>query len=164
MNLKQLTLKSIQCAALLVLFLVARPTHAGDSVPFHATYETEFSVDVTPPLAAVSATGTGLATHLGRMDVESISEIVNLATGEGIATYRYTAANGDAIEVEIDFNVTPTPTGFVSSGTWQVTNGTGRFHGASGSGLIAGRIEFTGADVGVARLVLDGVISSPSGL
>ena len=164
MNLKQLALKSIQCAALLALSLVTRTTHADDSVPFHATYETAFSVEVTPPLATVSATGTGLATHLGRMDVESISEIVNLATGEGLASYRYTSANGDAIEVEIDFNVAPTPTGFTSSGTWRVTSGTGRFAGASGSGSITGLIEFTGADVGVADLTLDGVISSPGSL
>lgn len=97
------------------------------------------------------------------MSVEVVSEIVNLATGEGLACYHYTAANGDVIEVEIDFNVAPTPTGFVSSGTWQITNGIGRFNGASGSGLIDGRIEFPGADVGVAHLLRDGVISSPGG-
>ena len=73
MKLTQRTLKSIQCAALLGLTLVAQPARAGDSVPFHATYETQFSVEVTPPLANVSATGTGLATHLGRMEVESIN-------------------------------------------------------------------------------------------
>jgi hypothetical protein len=164
MKLSHKIVSTLKTVTLLALALVAAPAHAGDAVPFHAVYETEFSVEVTPPLAAVSATGTGLATHLGRMGVESISEIVNLATGEGLASYRYTAANGDAIEVEINFNVAPTPTGFTSSGSWRVTSGTGRFADAAGSGSITGLIEFTGADVGVANLTLDGVISSPGSL
>jgi hypothetical protein len=102
-----------------------------------------------------------VATQLGVIDVVSIAELVNLATGEGLAQYRYTSANGDAIEVEIQFNLAPTPTGFTSSGTWHVTRGTGRFQRATGTGTIVGQIDFMGVDVGVAHLELDGVISAP---
>src|SRR4030095_8239235 len=87
-------------------------TQANDQVPYRAEYDTQIETLVNFPIAEVFATGKGQATHLGRMDVQSIEETVNLVTGEGLARYRYIAANGDAIEVEIDFSVTPTPAGF----------------------------------------------------
>src|SRR5262245_23004888 len=109
------TLRLIQCVALLSLNLMAQPLHAGTPVPFQAVYDIQFSLEVTPPLASVSAAGVGLATQLGAMKVESIREVVNLATGEGLAQYRYTAANGNVLELELDFMVVPTATGFTSS-------------------------------------------------
>ena len=161
MKLALKSLRLLQGAALLAAALIAKPALAAGSVPFHAAYDLQFSAQINPPLASVSAAGTGLATQLGRMTATSISEVVDLSTGEGLARYRYTGANGDAFEVEIDFTLTPTPTGFTSSGTWHVTSGTGRFAGASGGGALAGRIDFTGATVGVARITLDGVLTPP---
>jgi hypothetical protein len=149
------------CLALLSLTITAGSGHAAKTVPFRAVYNLEISAQITPPLATVSAEGTGLATQLGVIEVASIEEMVNLATGEGLAQYRYTAANGDAIEVEIQFNVVPTATGFTSSGTWHVINGTGRFLGATGTGRIVGQIEFAGVGVGVAHLELNGTMTTP---
>jgi len=169
MKLSHRILNLIKGAALLALaaaaIAVAQPqAHANDQVPYRAKYDTQFETVVNPPIAEVFATGVGRATHLGRMDVQSIEETVNLATGEGFARYRYIASNGDAIEVEIDFNVAPTPAGFASSGTWQITGGTGRFDGASGSGVLTGQIEFTGPNSGKAHIEMDGTISSPGSL
>jgi len=164
MKLGQRILKSIACVALLVLASTTSSARAGEQVPFRAEYETQFTVAVNFPIASVSALGGGKATHLGRMVVESISETVNLLTGEGIASYQFTAANGDTITVEFVLIAVPTPTGLAVSGSWEITAGSGRFAGASGLGKYTARADFAGPDFGVVRVRMDGSISSPGSL
>ena len=137
---------------------------AESDVPVRATWESQISF--TPlgwPLFAVSGLGAGQALHLGDMTAQSITEVVNLATGEGAASYRFTAANGDDVFLTFVFLGIPTsPTAFSIAGVWQVTGGTGRFEGASGSGTYTGQVEFVGTVDAVGTFALEGTISSPN--
>lgn len=157
------------CAAFaglaLALTCLAPPAVQAESdVPFRATWESQISIaPLDPPLVAVSGLGTGKALHLGAMTAQSIVEVVNLATGEGAATYRFTAANGDDVFLTFALLAIPTsPTAFSIEGVWQVTGGTGRFEGASGSGTYVGHAEFVTLTDAVGTFVLEGTISSPN--
>ena len=143
--------------------LAPSAVQAESAVPFRATWETQISIaPLEPPLFAVSGLGAGKALHLGDMTAQSITEVVNLATGEGAASYRFTAANGDDVLITFAFLAIPTsPTAFSIEGVWQVTGGTGRFEGASGSGTYVGQAEFVGPADAVGTFALDGTISSP---
>ena len=137
---------------------------AESDVPFRATWESQISItSLGGPLFAVSGLGAGQALHLGDMTAQSITEVVNLATGEGAASYRFTAANGNDVFITFVFLGIPTsPTAFSIAGVWQVTGGTGRFEGASGSGTYTGQVEFVGEADAVGTFVLAGTISSPN--
>jgi hypothetical protein len=169
MKLDHAVLNIIKRAALIALASGAiTVTHstleARDQVPFRAEYDTELEAVVNFPLASVFATGEGQATHLGRMVTQSIEETVNLATGEGVASYIFSTANGDEIVIEFAFSAIPSGASFAVSGTWEITGGTGRFDGASGSGTYKGRVEFTGLSSAVGHFKLEGTISSPGSL
>lgn len=144
--------------------LTPAAVQAGSAVPFRAVWETQISIaPLEPPLFAVSGLGTGKALHLGNMTAQSITEVVNLATGEGAASYRFTAANGDDVLITFVFLAIPTsPTAFSIEGVWQVTGGTGRFEGASGSGTYVGQAEFVGPADAIGNFTLEGTISSPN--
>jgi len=152
--------------ALAALALAPSVTQAGDQVPFRAIWDAQIEITpLSPPLVAVSGSGEGRATHLGRMTAQSIAEVVNLATGEGAASYRFTAANGDEVLVNFVFTAIPiSATAFSIQGVWQVTGGTGRFDGASGSGTYEGQVEFTGPASALGQFELEGTISSPGSL
>lgn len=143
--------------------LVPSAVQAESEVPFRANWETQISIaPLEPPLFAVSGLGAGKALHLGDMTAQSITEVVNLATGEGAASYRFTAANGDDVLITFAFLAIPTsPTAFSIEGVWQVTGGTGRFEGASGSGTYVGQAEFVGQADAVGTFALEGTISWP---
>jgi hypothetical protein len=105
-----------------------------------------------------------LATHLGAFTAHSVEEVVNLATGEGVAVHEFTAANGDKIVMSFHLLALPTATGFAVTGVWEITGGTGRFAGASGAGTYAGAADFTSAITAVASFNMVGKISSPGSL
>ena len=157
-------------ARLLALFagalaLVQHTAHARDQVPFRLEWNSKIETIVDFPIATVIGTGEGLGTHLGRLHAQSVAEEVNLETGAGVATYRYTAANGDEVLVDFVFSAIPTsPTVFAVSGTWQIIGGTGRFEGASGSGTYQGGVEFTGPNSALGHFGMLGTISSPGSL
>ena len=140
--------------------------HAKTEVPFRANWEADIAITpLAPPLVAISRLGSGQATHLGAITAQSIAEVVNLATGEGAASYRFTAANGDDVFLNFVFLAIPTsPTTFAVHGTWKVVGGTGRLDGASGSGTYEGQVEFTGPASAVGHFNLNGKISSPGSL
>ena len=148
------------------LFFVAQsPALAGSQVPFKAAYSIEFSITVDGPIATVTSHGAGLARHLGVITTRTISETVNLATGEGNAVHEFTAANGDTLLIRFHFLAIPvSATGFDISGGWEVASGTGRFSGASGSGPMKGHVEFTSPLDGGGDFELGGTISSPGSL
>lgn len=157
------------CAGLvglaLALTCLAPPAVQAESdVPFRATWESQISItNLAGPIYAVSGLGVGKALHLGTMTAQSIVEVVNLATGEGAASYRFTAANGDNVFLTFVFLGIPTsPTAFSIEGVWQVTGGTGRFEGASGLGTYTGQVEFVGEADAVGTFALEGTISSPN--
>src|SRR5690349_17740149 len=79
--------------ALALIGLIPFAVQAESAVPFRATCESQISIAPLEggPLFAVSGLGAGKALHLGAMTAQSIAEVVNLATGEGAASYRFTA-------------------------------------------------------------------------
>ncbi len=138
---------------------------ARDQVPFRAEWNADIQTIVNFPIATVIGSGQGQALHLGRVAAESIAEEVNLATGAGEASYRFTVANGDEVLVHFVFTAIPTsPTLFEVNGVWQITGGTGRFVNASGAGTYEGTVEFTGPDTALGHFVMKGTVSSPGSL
>ena len=170
MQLSRNILKKLQSAAVLALTLAAfvadqSTAQVGDQVPFRASYDLELQMIVDLPFAHITSTGEAIATHLGLVSAHSVTETVNLLTGEGVATHQFTAANGDAILVDFVFTAIPTSeTVFVVNGTWQISGGTGRFDGESGSGTYEGRVEFNGPNSATGHFTLEGTISSPGSL
>ena len=139
---------------------------AGPQVPFKAKFSLDADVVFgVPPMATVSSVGSGLGTHLGAFGQRSLSETINLATGQGVAVHEFTAANGDTIVIRFNVQLIPTsPTSFDIVGTWEITSGTGRFTGASGTGIYTGAAAFTGATTAVAAFEMSGKISSVGSL
>lgn len=156
--------------ALITFAFGSAATHAGSQVPFRLTWAADITISplappLAPPLVAVAGLGAGQVTHLGAVAAQSISETVNLDTGEGIAAYRFTAANGDDVLVTFMFVAIPSgPTTYDIQGVWQVTGGTGRFEGATGSGAYTGLVEFSGPVNAVGHFEAEGTISSPGSL
>lgn len=157
------TLAALSCA---LLQFDAISIQAGDQVPFRATWDAAITfAPLTPPFDAVSGLGVGRATHLGKMTTQSIEEVVNLATGEGAASYRFTAADGDQLFVRFVFVAIPIAPGVFSiQGEWQFTGGTGRFISASGAGEYGGQVNFTGEATAVGHFEAEGTLSSPGSL
>src|SRR5262249_40707730 len=133
----------------LVLSLMAMAALASRSqaaqedkqVPFSAAFTTEFENVVMFPIAHVTVIGEGKATHLGKATASTDNQLVNLLTGVSTATYTFTAANGDTLVLEMDFQSTfdqIPPQSVTFEGTYNVTDGTGRFFGATGSGMLIG--------------------------
>jgi hypothetical protein len=147
--------------ALVVIPAFQRPASAGALVPFHASFTTEFSSSVAFPLVHITVNGEGQALHMGRTEASTTNQVVNLITGVGTATYTLTAANGDTVRIEMAVHTEfPSSTSVTFSGTYEVTGGTGRFSGATGSGTIEGSANFTSASDGVGEFTLDGILSS----
>jgi hypothetical protein len=162
-KLKHTTLLTLALGA---LALNAPTIRAGSQVPFRLTWAADITISpLAPPFVAVFGLGAGQALHLGAMAAQSISETVNLATGEGMAAYRFTAANGDDVLVTFVFVAIPSgPATYDIQGVWQVTGGTGRFDGATGGGTYTGLVEFSGPVNAVGHFEAEGTISSPGSL
>jgi hypothetical protein len=135
---------------------------AAGQVPFVASYSNNIVADFSSlPLVGVTSTGSVLATHLGNASARSITETINLATGEGVAVHEFTAANGDRILISFHFLAIPTSaTEFSIEGVWEITGGTGRFDGASGEGSYDGVAQFTSPTTASGEFELTGSISS----
>lgn len=139
---------------------------AGDQVPFRAAGSTQIQMTpLAPPVVAITGAGTGHGLHLGQMFAQSITEVVDLATGEGAASYCFTGANGASVIIDFVFIAIPlSSTTFFVQGEWQVTGGTGRFIGASGSGQYHGQVEFNGPTTAAGSFQLEGALASPGSL
>jgi hypothetical protein len=134
---------------------------ADEQVPFRAAFNTEFQSVVDFPLAHIRVVGKGRALHLGMATAVTTDQEVNLLTGAAVATYTLTAANGDTVVVELEFQGTNRPGGVTFEGTYKVAKGTGRFAGATGQGWLSGWAVFVDADSGFGFFTLVGTISSP---
>jgi hypothetical protein len=142
---------------------VATPAaRAEASVPFRATYTLDLQMVVNPPFGIITSTGTTIGTHLGHAAARSVEETVNLATGAGVATHEFTAANGDVILVDFLFTAIPTSeTDFTVDGTWEISGGTGRFADTTGSGSYSGQVQFTSPVTAAASFEMEGTLSVP---
>jgi hypothetical protein len=141
---------------------VAVGASAGKETPFKGTLQGSVTVStpLAPPLLANLIEGTGHATALGRFTLE-IPHVVNTTTRIATGTYKFTAANGDALYASFTSQATVIAPGVLSAAdTATIIGGTGRFDGASGS-FTAERVFVmaTGAITGS----FEGTLSSPSG-
>jgi hypothetical protein len=119
--------------------LAASLTSAADAtaqqmVPFKGTW-TGVTVSADPtnfPVVAVVAEGEGEFSHLGRSDMVS-PHTSHVFTGETLGDQIFTAANGDTLTAYCDGFPELRPDGTVVGPLdCTVTDGTGRFAGASG--------------------------------
>jgi hypothetical protein len=157
-----LTLLALVCA----LAFGSQTTLAGKQVPFRISYQNDIAADFSNlPVVPVTSTGNVLGTHLGKGTARTISETVNLATGEGVAVHEFTAANGDVLRVSLQFLAVPTSaTTFSIVGGFEIVGGTGRFEGATGEGLYTGVVTFNSETTALGDFKLSGTISSVGSL
>ena len=121
--------------ALLLFPMIASPMSAADAVPFKGSWSgVTVSADPTNfPVVAVVAEGEGQLTHLGRYFMTS-PHTSNVFTGETIGDQIFTAANGDTLTAFCAGFPAFQPDGTVVGGLdCEITGGSGRFAGASGS-------------------------------
>ena len=159
-------------AALLTL-LIAVPQGAAAKglVPFHATtVETVVVVPCDPNFLCISNTGSGHATHLGKIS-ESANFAIDLVTvpapgcENGTGTMTLTGANGDSISLSLSGIVCQTsPTHGHAVNSYVVTGGTGRFSGATGSGTETVDVDLTDPANPIPVIVFDGTLSTPGSL
>ena len=92
-------------------------------------------------LTSASASGSGIASHLGAVTATGVNylypPVEGIARLDGSGTY--TAANGDQMWVNFDNTAYDLNAG-ISTGTYVITGGTGRFTGASGSAPFTTRL------------------------
>jgi hypothetical protein len=160
--------RRVHCLALVAAFTLAfapQLARGAKEVPFRAAFITEFESVVEFPTAHISVIGEGQALHMGATTAVTTNQEVNLITREAMATYTLTAANGDNVVLEFEFLVTfLTATMLSFEGSYTVAGGTGRFEGATGSGLLSGSATFTGESNGIGSFTVAGTISSTGSL
>jgi hypothetical protein len=151
---------------LVLLCPVVSSVGAADEVPFRAFIDTNPVPGPVPgcePPACIGLdiSGTGEATHMGRVSIAGPSRIIPTSPTAGIQTAEstFTAANGDTFTIETTgtFTALQGPLGPVTfSGSWTVVDGTGRFDGATGGGTYSGSAEGPSG-----TLVVEGRMSRP---
>ena len=133
---------------------------ADKGVPFIGRLEGfETITPIDPQFLSALMKGTGDATQLGRFTVVHL-ETVNLLTSTGLASFAFTAANGDILTADSTGKASPTATPGVVSivETAFISGGTGRFAGATGSFIVTGSIDFA---TNLTARSFEGTISSP---
>lgn len=118
-----------------ISIVITSPMSGANSVPFKGSWNgVTVAADLsTFPVVGVVSDGTGQLTHLGRYFMTS-PHTSNVFTGETLGEQIFTAANGDTLTASCAGFPQPQPTGeVVGSLDCQITSGTGRFEGATGS-------------------------------
>ena len=132
---------------------------AKEEVPIKGSlHAVEFFV-VQFPTLFVEASGSGIATHLGRYTVTYVSEVY-IPTLMGSGSAHFIAANGDSLVTEVTGQANPTENPDILSivETFTIVGGTGRFDGASGQFTEVGLLNTV---TGVRRGSLQGTIIKP---
>lgn len=131
-------LVSTMTALLLVIALasatLAAPVTSGKELLLKGSIQSVERYVIDFPIMSVTASGSGHATQLGRFTVSYAVE-VNLLTIAGDGSAQFVAANGDSLFAEGTGQATETGTPGVFNVVehFNITGGTGRFVGASGS-------------------------------
>ena len=114
--------------------------------------------DPTPTSIVVTTVGTGIGTELGKFSFTQRSTVF-FATGTGVGTTHWVAANGDTIDTTVSGSGQPgNPGEFIITDHHTITGGTGRFAGAQGTftvDRVASAVTFTTSGS------FDGTITSP---
>ena len=164
---RQLPALALLLAAVISLALAPQSARASGEKPFHANFITQFESVVEFPLLHVTVNARGKATYMGTTSALTDDQLVNLIDGSGRATYTLTAANGDTLVLAL--LVQPGGTinvegGVIFSGSYTITAGTGRFNGATGSGVFGGSGLFLTETDGIGAFAVAGTISSTGSL
>ena len=121
--------------AVFVMAMATAPISGAKSVPFKGSWSgvTASATFENFPIVTIVAEGSGQLTHLGRY-VMSSPHTTNVITGETIGDQIFTAANGDMLTAFCAGFPQPQPDmTVVGSLDCEITGGTGRFEGATGS-------------------------------
>jgi hypothetical protein len=147
----------------LALGTLTSATTFGAQVPFKGTFDTVAESTVNVPFANVHVVGEGQASYLGQSATETTDQLVNLITGAGTATYKFTGADGAELHIAFVFQTVPLPSqpGVSLPGTWTVVGGTGRFAGVTGSGIVDGTVIFISQTTGLGHFTMNGTLSIP---
>jgi hypothetical protein len=140
---------------------------ASGEKPFHANFITQVETVLEFPFLHVTVNSRGQATYMGRTTAFTDDQVVNLIDGSGTATYTLTGANDDTLVLALVVPVGGTINvdgGVIFSGSYTITGGTGRFNGATGSGVFGGTGLFLTETDGIGAFAVVGTISSPGGL
>jgi len=146
------------------------PVVAGDKVPFKGRIRgvlVQKALSDPPINWSIHITGTGQATHLGRVAVDITNADVGL--GDGIlvpnaptGSGTFIAPNGDKVFGVYSWGAFPTANpnvlGFL--GTFTITGGEGRFAGAKGGGRFEGLGDMS---TNLVNATFDGTITPPRG-
>lgn len=137
----------------------------GPTVPFKADFVV-YPMDVAPPpILMLEIPGEGNATHMGKTTMISNSTVFFTTpppfaqTGDMLLT----AADGATLTGAFEGFSSPDPNnpqGFVFSGDYTITGGTGRLEGYTGSGTYYGS-AVTGIPAGLGELHFDGTLIKP---
>jgi hypothetical protein len=148
-----------------VLLTASLAEAATSGAPFKAdlTLQASFAGTPVPGVFAVTTSGAGHASHLGRVTASS-TETLDFASSPGSTVLRdgrmvLVAANGDELHwMYVGTGSPPGEQGISTiSGTFMITGGTGRFSDATGNGVIHGAAN---AATGVVSVSYRGAISS----
>jgi hypothetical protein len=143
-----------------------QPSQVMDLLPFRAAYTVSsqlISVPVAPPVVAQPGTITGQSDLLGPFTGVALANIQLGVDGTRLfnnVVGLWTAANGDTLSVHLTnlFPAQTAPGTPVFQGAFTISNGTGRFMGATGSGFSKGTLD---PKTGVVTVSLDGLITRP---
>jgi hypothetical protein len=161
---RHLPLLALLLVTVTLLAFAPPSARAGDEMPFHANFITQFETVLEFPLLHVTVNSRGRATYMGRTTAFTDDQLVNLIDGSGTATYTLTGINGDTLILALVVPVGGTINvdgGVIFSGSYTITGGTGRFNGATGSGVFAGSGLFLTETDGIGAFAVVGTISLP---
>jgi hypothetical protein len=162
-NRQHLAPVALLLAAATLLAFAPQSADASDEKPFNASFITQFETVVEFPLLHVTVNSRGKATYMGTTTAFTDDQVINLIDGSGTATYTLTGKNGDTLVLALIFPVGGTVNvdgGVTFSGSYTITGGTGRFTGATGSGVFAGSGLFLTETDGIGCFAVVGTISA----
>lgn len=155
---------SLLLATLTLFAFAAQPAQAGGERSFNANFTTQVETVVEFPFLHVTVNGRGFASYLGKTTAFTDDQLVSLIDGSGTATYTLTGANGETIVLALVVPIAGTINvdgGVLFSGTYTIIGGSGRFNGATGSGIFAGSALFLTETSGIGAFQVVGTISLP---